>query len=73
MKKLIRKYKTPVLGIVACAVMIWGVARIWNVPTETFTELLPALTGFLFLIVAASILTAMIIQWILRWIRSRKQ
>jgi nitrogen fixation-related uncharacterized protein len=73
MKKFIRKYKTPVLGIVACAVMIWGVARIWNVPTETFTELLPALAGFLFLIVAASILTGVIIQWILRWNRNRKQ
>jgi len=66
--KSIRRYKTPVLGILASLTMLWGVNRVFYVSFDDMMEVfLPALV-----VIVAAMVAACVVGGIIAVIRARK-
>ncbi|RMA81287.1 hypothetical protein [Umboniibacter marinipuniceus] len=63
MKKTLRKFKTPVLGIIAMAVMLWGVHRAFHVSYGEMFALFKEVSPFFLFVIALGSLAALVLRW----------
>ena len=63
MRKTIRKFKTPVLGIIAMAVMLWGIQRAFHVSYHEMFQLLKDVSPFFLFVIILATIAALGLRW----------